>query len=74
VAKLGEALLGAAQEGEPAMELRLVDRLLTWPEILGQRLFATRIPLKGPLECYYSGRIPTRQIPRARPHRLAYAY
>jgi hypothetical protein len=62
------------KEGSPAMKLGLVDRLLTWEEILSKRLFATRIPLDGPLEGYYRGRIPTRQMPRAREHRLRYAY
>jgi len=62
------------KDESPAMRLGLVDRLLTWPEILAQRLFATRIPLGGPLEDYYWGRIPTRQMPRAREHRLRYAY
>ena len=62
------------KQGSPAMELKLIDRLLTWPEILGQRLFATRVRLEGPLGGYYGGRIPTRQMPRARAHRLGYAY
>jgi len=62
------------KEGSPAMRLRLTDRLLGWPEILAQRLFATRIRLEGPLGDYYGGRIPTRQMPRARYHRLGYAY
>ena len=60
--------------GSPAMALGLADRLLTWCEILAVRLFATRVPLAGPLAGYYGGRIPTRQMPRARVHRLRYAY
>jgi transposase-like protein len=62
------------KEGSPAMALGLVDRLLTWPEILAQRIFATRLDLAGPLGGYYGGRIPTRQMPGAREHRLRYAY
>jgi len=62
------------KQGSPAMKLGLVDRLLTWQEILAQRLFATRILLEGPLEDYYWGRIPTRQMPRGREHRGGYAY
>jgi transposase-like protein len=62
------------KEGSPAMRLGLADRLLSWPEILGRRLFATRVRLPGPLGDYYGGRIPTRQMPRARVHGLGYAY
>ena len=62
------------KRGSPAMELGLVDRLLSWAEILKERLFATRAALEGPLEGYYWGRIPTRQMPEAREHRLRYAY
>ena len=62
------------KDASPAMQLGLTDRLLDWPEILGRRLFVSRLRLQGPLEDYYWGRIPTRQMPRAREHRRRYAY
>jgi len=62
------------KEGSPAMRLGLASGLLGWPEILQRRLFATRTALPGPLEDYYWGRIPTRQIPNARHHQLKYAF
>jgi transposase-like protein len=62
------------KQGSPAMRLDLTTRLLDWEEILGERLYANRIPLPDPLADYYWGRIPTRQIPNARDHRLQYAF
>ena len=70
----GVAGRGAPGVATPAMRLGLANRLLRWEEILARRLFATRIPLPEPLGDYYGGRIPTRQMPRARAHRLGYAY
>jgi transposase-like protein len=61
------------REGSPAMRLDLTPRLLTWPEILAQRLFVARVGLPDPLSGYYWGRVPTRQLPQARNHQLRYA-
>jgi len=61
------------REGSPAMRLGLAKRLLGWGEILGRRLFVTRMQLPEPMETYYYGRVPTRQMPNAREHRLRYA-
>jgi transposase-like protein len=58
----------------PAMRLGLVGRRLEWAEILGRRLFVTRQRLAPPLDRYYFGREPTRQIPNASAHGLRYAY
>jgi transposase-like protein len=61
------------RRGTPAMRLGLTTRPLTWGEILGERIFVTRVELPAPLDRYYFGRVPTRQIPSAREHRLRYA-
>jgi hypothetical protein len=42
-------------------------------EILEWRLFPRRIGLPEPWADHYWGRVPARQYPRARPHRLKYA-
>jgi hypothetical protein len=60
--------------GSPAMRLGLTDRILCWSELLVQRLFVTRMELPTPLDRYYWGRVPTRQIPNAREHRRRYAF
>jgi transposase-like protein len=60
--------------GSPAMRLGLRARLLSWKEVLGQRIFVTRMRLEEPTGTYYWGRIPTRQIPKARAHRRKYAF
>ena len=62
------------KQGTPAMRLGLMKRPLPWSEILAERLFVTRMTLQQPLDTYYWGRIPTRQIPRAREHRLELAF
>jgi hypothetical protein len=62
------------KDASPAMRLGLTQSHLEWSQVLGARLFATRIALTSPLDQYYAGRIPTRQIPNAREHRLRYAY
>ena len=62
------------KQGSPAMRLGLLSRLLRWSEILHRRLFVTQLHLEPPLDGYYWGRIPTRQLPRARKHRLRYAF
>lgn len=58
----------------PAMRLGLTDHRLGWEEVLSRRLFATRTALMAPLDDYYWGRVPTRQLPNARVHRLRYAF
>ncbi len=59
--------------GTPAMRLAIDPAPLSWEEILGERIFPSRIRLPAPLEKAYFGRIPTRQLPRARAHTLHYA-
>lgn len=41
--------------------------------VLSQRLFPSRIPLRGWLRDCYERRVPTRRIPSARPHTLKFA-
>ncbi|MCP5067314.1 MAG: hypothetical protein GY946_12180, partial [bacterium] len=59
--------------GTPAMILGLDEAPLRWEEVLGQRIFPSRIELPEPLSRAYFGKIPTRQMPRARHHSLRYA-
>ena len=61
------------RRGTPAMALGLATRPLTWTEILAERIFVTRTKLPAPLDRYYFGKVPTRQLPGAREHRLRYA-
>ena len=56
----------------PAQVLGLCSRQSV-RSVLGQRLFPSRIPLRGWLRDCYERRIPTRRIPSARPHTLSYA-
>jgi transposase-like protein len=63
-----------SKQGSPAMRLGLASRLLEWADVLRQRLFVTRVALPHPLDDYYWGRVPTRQIPVARVHHKAYAF
>ncbi len=58
----------------PAVSLGLIGRSQSAPEILRERLFATRIGLRGWLKRCYEGRIPTRKYPRIAVHALTYAY
>jgi transposase-like protein len=58
----------------PAMRLGLFDHRLSWAEVLERRLFVTQIEPAPPLDVYYWGRVPTRQLPNARDHRLRYAF
>jgi transposase-like protein len=62
------------KNGTPAIRLGLTKRPLRWSEILGHRLFVTRLTLASPLDRYYWGREPTRQIPNARAHELKLAF
>jgi len=59
--------------GTPAMRLGLDAAPRTWDEILGDRIFPTRVSMDAGLRRDYYGRIPTRQMPRARAHELRYA-
>jgi len=60
------------RDATPAQVLGLVDHRLSTREILGRRLFPTRVPLPEPWERYYESRIPTRarrcSVPRSRPY------
>jgi hypothetical protein len=56
------------------MRLGLTRRRLGWQEILSGRLFVTRLRLQAPMDRYYWGREPTRQIPNARAHALVLAF
>lgn len=58
----------------PAMLLGLTDRPLTEEEILGRRLFVSRIPLPPSWEAYYWRRVRTRALPVNREHELRYAF
>jgi len=62
------------KQGTPAMRLGLTTRRMRWREVLFGRLFVTRLPLQAPLDRYYWGREPTRQIPNARTHALLLAF
>jgi hypothetical protein len=59
--------------GTPAMALGIEEAPLSWERILGGRLFPSRVELPDPVRKAYFGRIPTRQMPRARAHSLRYA-
>jgi transposase-like protein len=59
--------------GTPAERLGLEERALTVAQVLGRRLFLSRIGLPERLLRYYRRLIRTRCIPRGRTHRLSYA-
>jgi hypothetical protein len=61
------------QDPTPAQRLGILERKLTIDDVLAERLFPTRIRLPGRLAQYYWRRVPTRRIPDAPEHRLAYA-
>ena len=58
----------------PAMRVGVADHVLTTAEILAHRLFPGRIPLPERWQAHYWRHTPARRIPRARTHRLKYAY
>jgi transposase-like protein len=62
------------QDASPAMRLGLIDRRLTWREILHERLFPTRLRLPRRWQDYYERRIPTRRIPNGARHDKVYAF
>ena len=57
----------------PAVRLGLIERALGVDEVLGQRLFPSRIALPERLERYYRRTTTTRAIPSGRTHRLVFA-
>jgi hypothetical protein len=61
------------QDQTPAQRLGVVRRKLNVDDVLGQRLFPSRIRLPERLAQYYWRCVPTRTFPNARPHQLVYA-
>jgi hypothetical protein len=61
------------RDATPAMRLGLCARRWRVPELLGERLFPSRVTLPQHWERYYWRTTPTRMIPRADVHRKAYA-
>ncbi len=59
--------------GTPAMRLGLEAAPLNWAAIFAERIFPSRTPLDPSMRRAYFGKIPTRQLARARDHRLRYA-
>jgi hypothetical protein len=57
----------------PAVVLGLIRKRLSPAEILGRRLFPSRMVLSPWLQRCYEGRIPTRRIERIQIHQLRYA-
>jgi transposase-like protein len=57
----------------PAVEAGLCQRPLTVAEILGQRLFPSRVRLTGRWRQYYRGEVETVALPANRRHELKYA-
>ncbi|MFQ5381784.1 MAG: hypothetical protein ACE5EF_09205 [Dehalococcoidia bacterium] len=61
------------KEPPPAVRLGLVERALTVAEVLGRRLFPSRVRLPERLGIYYRRETMTRLIPAGRRHQLVYA-
>jgi hypothetical protein len=61
------------QNETPAQRLGIFPRKLGLKDLLAERLFPTRIRLPDRIAQYYWRRVPTRRIPNAPEHRLAYA-
>jgi transposase-like protein len=62
------------RQGEtPAQRLGILPRKLAVADLLRERLFPTRIALPDRIAQYYWRRVPTRRIPNAPQHNLAYA-
>jgi transposase-like protein len=59
--------------GTPAMRLGLTERPIPVRELLGQRLFPTRVELPEEWARYYWGEVRTRRVPDERRHRLKLA-
>jgi transposase-like protein len=61
------------RDAPPGVQIGVLPRALTLAEVLRERLFPWKQPLRGWLEDCYFARIPTRPIPNARAHALRYA-
>jgi transposase-like protein len=61
------------RDATPAMRLGITGRKVTLREILGKRLFPSRVTLPERWARYYWREIPTRVIARCRVHRMAFA-
>jgi hypothetical protein len=62
-----------ARDGTAAMRLGLLARPVTVGELLGQRLFPSRIRLPAPWQRYYDRQVATRRIARCAGHQRRYA-
>lgn len=60
--------------GTPAMRLGLAERPLSLAELLGPRLFPSRVGLPEPWASYYRGELRTRRFARESRHRLRLAW
>ncbi len=61
------------RDATPAQALGILGPRLGVPEVLGERLFPSRVRLSGWLRQCYERRIPTRCLPRGPIHRAVYA-
>jgi hypothetical protein len=61
------------QDATPAMRLGLTKRKLTVEDVLGERLFVSRVGLPVRLQSYYFRETVTRMIPRGRTHEKVFA-
>ena len=61
------------QNSPPAVVMGLIGKRLTVEEILGKRLFPSRIKLSTWVKRCYDGRIPTRRLERIRIHQPRFA-
>jgi hypothetical protein len=62
------------RDDPPGVTLGVIERALRVEEIVGRRLFPSRVRLRGWLARCYAGRIPTRCLPGGGAHhRLGYA-
>ena len=57
----------------PAMRAGVLDRRVDVRELLGERLFVSRVGLPARWQRYYRRQIPTRRIPHCRTHRAVFA-
>jgi hypothetical protein len=56
--------------GTPAMRIGIREDPVRWPELLGERLFPSRVRLPKPWSEYYWRKVPTSRIANPRGHRL----
>ena len=59
--------------GTPAMRVGIASRRLRAAEVMGRRIFPTRVTLPELWAAHYGMWLPTRMVPRARMHRAKYA-